>query len=103
MDLSTLANVATALAVLTAVAFGLPEARRARHERAAHGLCTSSNSHSRMDELDDLLYTAFQTDVGRRRSKRMLLLAAVQAVGMILERVGYSVYAGMFLCMLSRT
>jgi predicted outer membrane lipoprotein len=30
MDLSTLANLATALAVLTAVAFGLLEARRAR-------------------------------------------------------------------------
>jgi predicted outer membrane lipoprotein len=34
VDLSTLANVATALAVLTAVAFGLAEARRARQERA---------------------------------------------------------------------
>jgi hypothetical protein len=33
MDLSTLANVATALAVLTSVAFGLLEARRARKER----------------------------------------------------------------------
>ena len=33
MDLSTIANVATALTVLTGVAFGLIEMRRARRER----------------------------------------------------------------------
>ena len=33
MDLSTIANVATALTVLTGVAFGLIEMRRARKER----------------------------------------------------------------------
>ena len=39
MDLSTIANVATALTVITGVAFGLVEAqrsRRARQERAAY-------------------------------------------------------------------
>jgi hypothetical protein len=35
MDLATIANIATALTVLTGVVFGLIEARRARQERAA--------------------------------------------------------------------
>ena len=41
MDLSTIANVATALTVLTGVAFGLIEMRRARREREERAAFTA--------------------------------------------------------------
>ena len=41
MDLSTIANVATALTVLTGVAFGLIEMRRARQEREERAAFTA--------------------------------------------------------------
>src|SRR5450432_3306712 len=53
MDLSTLANVATALTVLTGVVFGRIEMRRARREREETGRlrCRPGVDVAGMDEL----------------------------------------------------
>jgi hypothetical protein len=95
VDLSTLANVATALTVLIAVAFGLFEMRRARQERAERAafaavkaLLTSEWIKSMMvvhGIPDEASASAIESDPR--------VLAAVQAVGVILEGLGYSVYA----------
>ena len=55
MELSTIANVATSLTVLIAVAFGVIEMRRARLEREERAAFRGGESDSqlRMDEVDD--------------------------------------------------
>lgn len=75
MDLSTFANVATALTVLTAVAFGLLETRRARRSLPFKRFSLPNGSTASAIEAD------------------AHVLAAVQAIGVILEGLGYSVYA----------
>jgi hypothetical protein len=96
MDLSTIANVATALTVLTGVAFGLIEMRRARREReerAAFAAVKSILTPEWMKSMivvhnipDDLSAPEIEAD-GK-------VLDAAHAVGMTLEGLGYSVYAG---------
>lgn len=95
MDLSTLANVATALTVLTAVGFGILETRRARQERverAAFAAVQAILTPEWMKSMivvhsipDGVTPSAIEGDAR--------VLAAVQAVGVILEVLGYSVYA----------
>src|SRR6266498_4919401 len=95
MDLSTVANVATALTVITGVAFGLVEAqrsRRARQERAAYAAVQAILSPEWMKSMivvhsipDGSTASAIEADAR--------VLAAVQAIGVILEGLGYSVYA----------
>jgi hypothetical protein len=95
MDLSTLANVATALTVLAAVAFGLLEARRARHERAERAAFTAVQAILTPEWMKSMIVvhsipdgsTASAIEADAR------VLAAVQAIGVILEGLGYSVYA----------
>ena len=71
MDLSTIANVATALTVLTGVAFGLIEMRRARREReeraafaAVQALMTPEWMSSSMIVASILLLAEFEKLVG---------------------------------------
>lgn len=95
MDLSTLANVATALTVLTAVVFGLLETRRARQERAERAAFTAVQAILTPEWMTSMIVvhsipdgssaSAIEADAD--------VLHAVQAVGVILEGVGYSVYA----------
>jgi hypothetical protein len=95
VDLSTLANVATALTVLTAVAFGLLETRRARQERAERAAFAAVQAILTAEWIKSMIVvhnipdessaSAIEVDAG--------VLAAVQAVGVILEGLGYSVYA----------
>ena len=95
MELSTIANVATALTVITGVAFGLVEAqrsRRARQERAAYAAVQAILSPEWMKSMiavhsipDGSSAPALEADAG--------VLNAAHSVGVILEGLGYSVYA----------
>ena len=95
MDLSTIANVATALTVITGVAFGLIEAqrsRRARQERAAYAAVQALLSPEWMKSMitvhsipDGSSASAIEADAR--------VLEAAHSVGVILEGLGYSVYA----------
>src|SRR5438132_4127731 len=95
VDLATIANVATALTVITGVAFGLVEAqrsRRARQERAAYAAVQAILSPEWMRSIiavhnipDGSNASAIEADAG--------LLNAAHSVGVILEGLGYSVYA----------
>lgn len=97
MDISTIANVATAITVLTGVIFGWFEVRhlrREREERAAfellHTMLTSEwlRSAVLVDSVpDDVAATILE---GNEK-----LLDAFHSIGLILEAVGYAVYARM--------
>jgi hypothetical protein len=95
LDLSTIANLATALAVLIAVIFGLIEMRRARRDReeraafaAVQAILTPEwmRSMIRVHNIPDGANASMIESDAR-------LLDAVSAVGIILEGLGYSVYA----------
>jgi hypothetical protein len=97
VDLSTLANVATALAVLTAVGFGLAEARRARQERAERAAFAAVQAILTPKWMESMIVVHNIPD-GSSASEieaDARVLAAVQAIGVILEGLGYSVYARM--------
>jgi len=95
VELSTIANVATALTVITGVAFGLVEAqrsRRARQERAAYAAVQAILSPEWMRSMiavhsipDGSNASAIEADAS--------VLNAAHSVGVILEGLGYSVYA----------
>ncbi|MGH8093177.1 MAG: DUF4760 domain-containing protein [Chthoniobacterales bacterium] len=95
MDLSTIANLATALTVLTAVIFGVIEMRRARRdreERAAFAAVQAILTPEWMRSMlvvhnipDNASASAIEADAR--------VLEAAAAVGIILEGLGYSVYA----------
>lgn len=95
MDLSTIANIATALTVLTGVAFGVFEMRRARRDREERAAFTAVQAILTSEWMksmivvhgipDDSTAAAIEADAR--------VLEAVHSVGMILEGLGYSVYA----------
>jgi hypothetical protein len=95
MDLATIANVATALTLIAGVGFGLVEAhraRRAREERATFNAVQAILTPEWMKSMvvvhnipDDSNASDIEADPR--------VLDAAQAVGVILEGVGYSVYA----------
>jgi hypothetical protein len=95
MDLATIANVATALTLITGVGFGLVEAqrsRRVRQERAAFAAVQAILTPEWMKSMivvhsipDGSSASAIEADAR--------VLDAVHAVGVILEGLGYSVYA----------
>jgi len=95
MDLSTIANVATALTVLTGVVFGLVEAQRSRlgrQERAAYAAVQALLSPEWIKSMivvhnipDGLSVAEIEADASA--------LHAAHSVGIILEGLGYSVFA----------
>jgi predicted outer membrane lipoprotein len=97
MDLSTLANIATAFTVLTAVVFGLVEMRRARKDReeraafvAVQAILTPAwiNSMTLVQAIAEGT-TPSQIEADPR------LFQAVQSIACILESLGYAVFARM--------
>ena len=95
MDLGTVANVATALTVITGVAFGLVEAqrsRRARQERAAYAAVQALLSPEWMRSMiivHNIPDNSSAADIERNAD----VVHAANSVGVTLEGIGYSVYA----------
>jgi hypothetical protein len=95
MDVATIANVATALTLIAGVSFGLVEAhrsRRLRQERAAFTAVQAILTPEWMKSMvvvhsipDGSTASAIEADPR--------VLDAAHAVGVILEGLGYSVYA----------
>ncbi|HME89346.1 MAG TPA: hypothetical protein VKE30_09070 [Chthoniobacterales bacterium] len=100
MDLSTLANIATALTVLAAVVFGLIEMRRARQERAERAAFATVQAILTPEWMKSMIVVQSLPDDSTAAAieANAEVFAAVQAVGCILEGLGYSVYAGLFRC-----
>jgi len=95
MDLSTVANVATALTVITGVGFGLVEAqrsRRARQERAAYAAVQALLSQAWMKSMI-VVHSIPDGSSASAIEANAEVLNAVHSVGVILEGLGYSVYA----------
>lgn len=95
MDIGTIANVATAITVLTGVIFGLFEVRhfrREREERAAFYLLQTmlTNAWLRSAVAVDTLPDNVAPEVLENDPK---MLDAAHSIGLILEAVGYAVYA----------
>jgi hypothetical protein len=95
VDVSTLANVATALTVLTAVAFGLLETHRARQQRAERAAFTAVQAILTPEWMKSMIvvHNIPEASTASAIEADARVLAAVQAVGVILEGLGYSVYA----------
>jgi hypothetical protein len=95
LDLSTIANLATALTVLIAVIFGVVEMRRARREREERAAFTAVQAILTPEWMRSMLVVHNIPDDASaatiENDKR--ILDAVSAVGIILEGLGYSVYA----------
>jgi len=95
MDLSTVANVATALTVITGVGFGLVEAqrsRRARQERAAYAAVQALLSQAWMKSMI-VVHSIRDGSSASAIEANAEVLNAAHSVGVILEGLGYSVYA----------
>jgi hypothetical protein len=94
MDISTIANVATALTVLTGVVFGLVEAQRARlarEERAAYAAVQALLSPEwikSMMAVHQIPDGSTAATIGADAN----VLNAAHSVGIILEGLGYSVF-----------
>ena len=97
VDLSTIANIATALTVLTAVVFGLIEMRHARKEReeraafvAVQAILTPAWMRSMV-----LVQTIPDGVTASKIEADPRILEAAQSIGIILEGLGYAVFARM--------
>jgi hypothetical protein len=95
MDLSTIANVATALTVLTGVIFGLLEARRARRERRERAAFTAVQALMTPSWMNSMVLVQSIPDGATAADieNNPRVLEAAQCIGIILEGVGYSVFA----------
>ena len=95
MDLSTVANVATALTVIAGVGFGLVEAqrsRRARQERAAYAAVQALLSQAWMKSMI-VVHSIPDGSSASAIEANAEVLNAAHSVGVTLEGLGYSVYA----------
>ena len=95
MDLSTIANLATALTVLTAVGFGLLEMRRARQEReerAAFAAVQAIMTPVWMKSI--VIVQAIPEGAGAADIEAdPRVLEATHNIGITLEGLGYAVFA----------
>ena len=97
MELSALANIATALTVLTAVVFGLIEMRRARkdrEERAAFVAVQAILTPAWIDSMTLVQAISDGTTPSQIEADPRLFKAA-QSIACILESLGYAVFARM--------
>jgi hypothetical protein len=97
VDLSTLANVATALTVITGVAFGLIEMWRARREREERAAFTAVQALMSPEWMSSAVTVAAIPDgTGAAEIERdPKLLEAGLKMATIMEGIGYSVFARM--------
>ena len=94
MDLSTLANIATALTVITAVIFGLIEARRLRRDREERAALEAVHAMLTPPYME--FFLLIQTTLPENASPAEVrsnpdTLKAVRSLGMVIEGLGYSV------------
>ena len=97
MDLSTVANIATALTVLTAVIFGLIEmrhARKEREERAASVAVQAILTPAWMKSMV-LVQAIPEGATAAKIEADPRVLEAAQSIGIILEGLGYAVFTRM--------
>ena len=95
VDLATIVNVATALTVITGVGFGLVEAqrsRRARQERAAFAAVQAILTPEWMKSMV-VVHSIPDASSALEIEADARVLDAAHVVGVILEGLGYSVYA----------
>src|SRR5947207_14774585 len=94
MDLSTVANVATALTVITGVGFGLVEAqrsRRAREERAAYAAVQALLSQAWMKSMI-VVHSIPDGSSALAIEANAEVLNAAHSVGVTWEELATSVY-----------
>ena len=94
MDLSTLANIGTALTVIVGVAFGVLEARRIRRDReeraaleAVHALLTPAYMDSFL-----LVQTLRDGATASEIQSDPKILQAARSVGIVIEGLGFAVF-----------
>ena len=95
MDVATIANVATALTVLTGVGFGLVEARQARkdrEERAAFAALDAILTPEWMKSIVIVHAIPEGTSAGEIEADPRVL-EATHVIGITLEGLGYAVFA----------
>lgn len=95
MDLSTLANVATALTVLTGVAFGVIEMRRARRDREERAAFAAVEAFMTPEWMSSSMIVHAIPD-GMSASEienDPRILEAALKIATIMEGIGYSVFA----------
>ncbi len=95
MDLSTIANVATALTVLTGVAFGLIEMRRARREREERAAFAAVQALMSPEWMSSSMIVASIPDgtIAAAIEGNQKMLEAALKIATIMEAIGYSVFA----------
>ena len=95
MDLSTIANVATALTVLTGVAFGLIEMRRARREREERAAFAAVQALMTPEWMSSSMIVASIRDgsTAAEIAGDQPVLEACLKMATIMEGIGYSVFA----------
>jgi hypothetical protein len=95
MDLSTIANVATALTVLTGVAFGLIEMRRARREREERAAFAAVQALMSPEWMSSSMIVAAIPDgtTPAQLQNDHRSLEAMLKIATIMEGIGYSVFA----------
>jgi hypothetical protein len=95
LDLSTLANVATALTVLTGVAFGLIEMRRARREREERAAFAAVQALMSPEWMSSSMIVASipEGTTAQQIETDPRTLEAALKIATIMEGVGYSVFA----------
>lgn len=94
MDLSTLANVATALTVIIGVIFALVEARRLRRDREERAALEAVHAMLTPAYIDSFLVVQTIRDdaTAEEIESNAETLEAVRSVGLVIEALGYSVF-----------
>jgi hypothetical protein len=95
MDLSTIANVATALTVLTGVGFGLIEMRRARRDREERAAFAAVQALMTPEWMSSSMIVASVPDgtSAAELAQDPRTLEAMLKIATIMEGLGYSVFA----------
>ena len=95
MDLSTIANLATSLTVLTAVIFGLVEMRRGRRDREERAAFAAVQAILTPQWMRSMLIVHNIPDnaTAAEIENDTRIFEAASVVGITLEGLGYSVYA----------
>jgi len=95
MDLATIANVATALTVITGVGFGLVEAHRSRRARQERAALTAVQAILTREWMKSMMVVQSIPDGSSASAIEgdARVLDSAHAVGVTLEALGYSVYA----------